>query len=235
MPVPEQSVLVNRLLAGLPAATLKAILTHCETIDLQMNTTRCERGELYAHVYFPLSGFLSLATLITGHPPLEMRLIGNEGMLGGTLALGVPRAPQRVMVQGAGTALRMTTCAFSTALADHACLSRMINRYLYVVFEQLAQTAACNRFHDVESRLARRLLMSDDRARNAQIHLTHQNLADFLGVLRSAVTIAAGNLHKRGLIYYSRGEITVLDRAGLEANACECYANGIAQYEKLNS
>jgi CRP-like cAMP-binding protein len=234
MPVSKTPPLINRLLAGLPGKPRKAILQSTECIDLLMGDTLCERGEPCRYVYFPLSGLLSLVWVITGHAALETRLIGNEGMFGSTLALGVQRAPQRVVVQGAGTALRMSTEQFLQNLQDHAALSRIIKRYMYVVFEQLAQTAACNRFHEVESRLARRLLMSHDHARCNHFHLTHQNLAEMLGVLRSAVTIAAGTLQQRGLIHYSRGEITILNRGGLEACACECYAIGIAEYNKLN-
>jgi CRP-like cAMP-binding protein len=225
----------NRLLDALPGKTRKAVLRSCERVELESGAVLCERGEPYRHVYFPLRGFLSLVSLTTGHPPLEMRLIGNEGMFGSTLALGVKRVPLRVVVQGAGTALRMSAAEFCQALQDHATLLRIIHQYLYVLLEQLAQTAACYRFHEVEERLARRLLLSHDRAHANHFHLTHQYLADMLGVLRSAVTIAAGSLQQRGLIHYSRGEITILDRKGLEKAACECYASGIADYENLTN
>jgi CRP-like cAMP-binding protein len=224
---------VNQLLAGLPGKTRRAILQSCEIIDLEKGKILCERGEPYRYVYFPLSGLLSLVSVIDGHPPLELRIIGNEGMFGDMLALGVPRAPQRVVVQGDGMALRMDAEQFCQALRDDTALSCIIKRYLYVIFEQLAQTAACNRFHEVEARLARRLLMNLDRAHCNHFHLTHQHLADMLGVLRSAVTIAAGALQQRGLIHYSRGEITILNRIGLEESACACYASGIADYKKL--
>ena len=230
----EPLPMINRLLADLPGKSRDAILQNTECIDLLMGDILCERGERCDNVYFPLSGLLSLVWLITGHAALETRLIGNEGMFGSTLALGVQRAPQRVVVQGSGTALRMSTEQFLQNLREHAELSRIVNRYMYVVSEQLAQTAACNRFHEVESRLARRLLMSHDHARFDHFRLTHQNLAEMLGVLRSAVSIAASTLQQRGLIHYSRGEITVLDRAGLEESACECYARGIADYNNLH-
>lgn len=228
-PLPES----NRLLDALPCKTRKAILQSCESFDLEAGEVLCERGDPYRYVYFPISGFLSLVALTTGHPPLEMRLIGNEGMFGSTLALGVERVPLRVVVQGPGTALRMDSHLFSQALHDHAALVRIVQHYVYGILEQLAQIATCNRFHEVEARLARRLLLSHDRAHSNTFHLTHQYLADMLGVLRSAVTIAAGAMQQRGLIHYSRGEITVLDRDGLENSACECYANGIADYNNL--
>ena len=121
----------------------------------------------------------------------------------------------------------MTAEQFRKALQDHASLLRTVNRYLYGVFEQLTQTATCNRFHEVEARLAYRLLMFHDRAHSDHFHLTHQFLADMLGVLRSAATIAAGALQQRGLIHYSRGHISILNRIGLEARSCECYAVGV--------
>lgn len=219
--------MANQLLAVLPGKTRLALLQSCVTVDLEMGNILCERGELYSHVYFPLGGCLSLVSVVSGHPPLEIGLIGNEGMHGGLLALGVTRVPQRVVILGAGTASRMSAGQFRKALQDHGSLLHTVNRYLNVVFEQLTQTAACNRFHEVEARLAHRLLMIHDRAHCDHFHLTHQFLADMLGVLRSAVTIAAGALQKRGLIRYRRGEIDILDRIGLEARSCECYAAGV--------
>ena len=232
MPIAKPSPPVNQLLAQLPGKTRNTILQCCETVDLEFRNVLCERNELYRHVHFPLCGFLSQVSLVTGHSPLEMRLIGNEGMLGGMLALGVQRVPYRVVVQGPGAALRMSANQFRKALQDHASLLRTVNRYIYTIFEQLTQTAACNRFHEVEARLAHRLLMIHDRAHYDHFRLTHQLLADMLGVLRSAVTIAAGALQQRGLIHYSRGNISILDRIGLEASACECYAIGLRDYNK---
>ena len=225
--------LANQLLAGLSEKTRKAVLQNCETVNLETGNVLCERGELYRHVYFPLGGCLSLVSQVTGHPPLEISLIGNEGMHGGMLALGIQRVPQRVVVQAPGAALRMIAGQFRKALQDHASLLCTVNHYLSVVFEQLIQTAACNRFHEVEARLAHRLLMVHDRAHSDHFHLTHQFLADMLGVLRSAVTIAAGALQQRGLIHYRRGEISILNRAGLETCSCECYATGIRDHQKL--
>jgi CRP-like cAMP-binding protein len=233
MPIAKPSPPVNQLLAQLPDKTRKALLQYCETVDLEFRHVLYEQDEPYSHVHFPLCGFLSQVSMVSGHPPLEMRLIGNEGMLGGMLALGVRRELQRVVVQGPGTALRMTANQFRKTLQDHASLLRTVNRYNYTIFEQLTQTAACNRFHEVEARLAHRLLMIHDRAHNDNFHLTHQFLADMLGVLRSAVTIAAGALQQRGLIHYSRGNISIIDRLGLEASACECYVVGLRNYSKL--
>ncbi len=225
--------LVNRLIGSLPRKERDRILERCEPVDLVFGTVLCEPGQLFRRVYFPLTGFISLVVEMGGHKPLEMGLIGNEGMLGVTLALGVSTAPHRGVVQGSGTALRMSAPQLRGALRDSPALLRTLNRYLYVLMAQLSQTAACTRFHVVEARLARWLLMTHDRAHADYFHLTHQFLADMLGVQRSAVTIAAGALQHRKLVHYTRGKITVLDRKGLEAASCECYKAVVEDYANL--
>lgn len=162
-----------------------------------------------------------------------MGLIGNEGMLGVTLVLGVESARLRGVVQGSGTALRMSVPRFLRELRVSPALRRTLNRYLFVLFAQLSQTAVCTRFHEIRARLARWLLLTHDRSQADSFHLTHQYLADMLGVQRSAITIAAGALQKKKLIRYTRGEIDVLDRRGLEAESCECYEAVITDYKRL--
>ena len=162
--------------------------------------------------------------------PLEMGLIGNEGMLGATLALGVETAPMRAVVQGSGTAWRITSKRFQRELLTDPGLGLTIHRYLYVLLTQFAQSAACTHFHEIEPRLARWLLMTHDRAHADHFYLTHEVLATMLGVRRSGITIAAGALQQRGLIHYVRGDIRILDRSGLEAAACGCYVSLIADY-----
>lgn len=228
-PVP----VVNLLIDGLPPAERNRLMAHCEQVDLVFGQILCEPQRPFSHVHFPLTGFISLVAPMVGHQPLEMGLIGNEGMLGATLVLGVKTVPLRAVVQGSGTALRMPTAAFARQLRDSPVLLRRLNRYLYVLMAQLAQTAACTRFHEVEARLARWLLMTHDRAHADHFHLTHKFLADMLGVRRSGVTIAAGDLQRRELIRYSRGTIRVLDRKGLEAASCECYAAVVEDYARL--
>jgi len=220
----ETSVeVVNRLIAGLPRKERKQILDHCEAVDLVFGEVLCDSDKPVAYVYFPISAFISQLTTITGHPPLEMGLIGNEGVLGATLILGVNTTPLRAMVQGAGTALRIGSMEFRRDLGECPALLRTMNRYLYVTMAQLSQTAACNHFHEIEPRLARWLLMTHDRAHADHFHLTHEFLADMLGVRRSGITVAAGALQAKNLIGYTRGEISILNRSGLEAAACECY------------
>lgn len=220
----ETSVeVVNLLIAGLPRKERKRIQDHCEIVELTFGEILCDSDKPVTHVYFPLTGFISQLTTIGGHPPLEMGLIGNEGMLGATLILGVNTAPLRALVQGAGTAMRIGTQEFRRDLSECPALLRTISRYMYVTMAQLSQTAACNHFHEIEPRLARWLLMTHDRAHADHFHLTHEFLADMLGVRRSGITVAAGALQGKDLIGYTRGEISILNRAGLEAAACECY------------
>ncbi len=214
---------VNRLLDELPRRDRHRTLEHCESVALVTGVTLCEVGEPVRHVYFPLSGFISLVTKVGRYQPLELGLIGSEGMLGATVVLGVHTAPQRAVVQGTGTALRMSKSQLDRGLRECPHLVRSLNRYLFEWLALLSQNAACNRFHDVEARLARWLLMTHDRAHADHFHLTHEFLADMLGVRRSAITIAAGDLRRRRLIEYVRGEIRILDRRGLEATSCECY------------
>jgi CRP-like cAMP-binding protein len=214
---------VNGLLGDLPRKDRLRALERCESVVLVLGATLCETDQPLRHVYFPLTGFISLVTKVGGHKPLELGLIGNEGMLGVTVVLGIDRAPQRAVVQGAGTALRMSKTHFVEMLGDSPHLVRSLNRYLYGWLVQLSQNTACNRFHEVEARLARWLLMTHDRSQADDFYLTHEFLADMLGVRRSAVTIAAGGLRRRRLITYARGAIRILDRLGLEATSCECY------------
>jgi CRP-like cAMP-binding protein len=227
------SVVVNRILASLPPAERRRLLACCEPVELHFGSTLCEAGEPYRHVYFPLTSFISLLQPLSDHPPLETALIGDEGMLGATLLLGVNDAPLLALVQGSGTALRMTASQLHAALPDSPRLLRALSRYLYVTMAQLSQTTGCMRFHEIEERLARWLLMTHDRAHADHFHLTHDFLADMLGVRRSGITVAAGALQRRRLIRYTRGEIRIIDRPGLEAASCECYAAVIDDYDRL--
>lgn len=225
--------IVNRLLEVLPRNARDRFLEECEPVSLVFGTVLCERDRSYRHVYFPLGGFLSLVATVGSHPPLEISLIGNEGMLGATLVLGVNAARLQCIVQGAGTAWRIPVARFRRLLGESPALRDVTRRYLYVILTQLSQSTACTRFHEAEARLARWLLMTHDRAHSDRFHLTHQYLADMLGVRRSAVTIAAGALQRRELIRYSRGTIEVVDREGLEAASCECYSTVIGDYERM--
>ena len=225
-------LVVNRLLADLGRGDRAAVMQSSVTVDLKFGTQLCEAEQSFAHVYFPLSGFVSLVAPIASHPALEVGMIGNEGMLGATLVLGVNTAPLRAIVQGEGTALRMNAANMRREIAARPGLRATLGRYLYVLMAQLTQSATCTRFHEVDERLARWLLMTHDRAHADHFHLTHKFLADMLGVQRSAVTIAAGILQKKEIIFYSRGEIEVLSRRNLEAASCACYSAAIDDYRR---
>jgi len=172
-------------------------------------------------------------TRIQGEPGLEVGMVGREGMLGAQLVLGVTENPLHALVQGPGTAWRINVAPFRRELARGKVLDAVLRRYIQVLMGQLATSAACTRFHEVGPRLARWLLMSQDRAHASEFHLTHEFLAYMLGVRRVGITAAAGNLQRRGLIRYQRGRITVLNRRGLEAAACSCYAADQQTYLSL--
>jgi len=225
----------NRLLNELPVEQYSKILAGSELVTLVTNQVLCEQDVNLTHVYFPVTASLSMMINVNQHPALGMILVGSEGMLGASLVLGVRAAPFRAVVQGKGTALRISAAAFNTLLVDNRDVGVVLSRYIYVLMEQLSQTAACHRFHEVEPRLVRWLLLTHDRAHADSFYLTHLSLAEMLGVQRSAITIAAGVLQQKNLISYARGVITVVDRIGLERLSCECYGLLEADYHRLIS
>ena len=233
MPSTKRAPVANRLLAELPLKDRQHLTAGCEEVELAFADILGEPGERIRHVYFPADSFISLAAPVDGRDSLEVGLIGNEGMLGIPLILGISVSPQRALVRGSGSALRMTAAAFHRELGASAALHRGLNRYLYALMAQFAQTAACTRFHLLEARLARWLLMTHDRAHSNSFHLTHDFLSDMLGVRRVGVTKAAGVLQRRKLISYRRGHITILDRTGLEAASCGCYLAMKQTYDRM--
>ena len=213
----------NSLLAALPRKECRHLIDELEQVALTYGEVLYEPGEEIRHVYFPNDSIVSLLTLVDQHQALEVGLVGREGMVGIPLALEISISPVRALVQGTGTAMRMKASSFLKELRQSHALQRELHRYTYALMAQITQTAACNRFHVVEARLARWLLMTQDRMQSNQFRLTQEFLSDMLGVRRVGVTNAACTLQQNKLISYSRGNITILDRKGLEAACCSCY------------
>jgi CRP-like cAMP-binding protein len=230
---PKRSSNVNQLIESLPGSDRRRMLGSCEVVELAFAEVLYTPGELLRHVYFPIGSFISLIMPVDASAALEVGLVGNEGMFGTPLALGVALSPVRAVVQGAGSALKLDANSFGRELVRSAALRQQIDRYIVVQLSQLAQTAACTRFHVVEARLARWLLMTQDRAQSNTFHITQEFLAFMLGVRRVGVTKAASSLQTRQLIQYSRGNITVLDRRGLKAASCGCYKADRESYDRM--
>jgi CRP-like cAMP-binding protein len=226
----KRSLPENLLLAALPAADRRRLLADCDPVDLVVGDTLTEPGDVARHVFFPIDSFISLIAPLDDGAQLEVGLAGCEGMVGTSLILGVRVSPLRALVQGAGRAWKLDAATFARELERSKALRRILNRYLYVVLGQLARSAACTRFHFVEARLARWLLMTRDRAHSNGFLITQEFLAYMLGVRRVGVTRAAGALQRRELIHYTRGNLEILDPPGLAAAACSCYASDKATY-----
>jgi CRP-like cAMP-binding protein len=223
----------NHLIEMLPRKDRRSLLALCAPVDLQLSEVLCESGSRTRFVYFPVDSTISLVTPIDGKPVLEVGMVGREGMVGAQLALGVMRTPLHAVVQGAGKSWRITATAFRGELAGSDALQRCMDRYVYVMMAQLAVSAGCLRFHLIGPRLARWLLMTQDRAHANRFHVTHEFLAYMLGVRRVGITGAASALQRDGLIEYRRGELIVRNRKGLEAAACSCYAVDQKAYAEL--
>lgn len=213
----------NRLLASLPRKSYRDLLPRLAPVTLVFGDVLYEPGARIREVYFPGRSVISLLTVVDGHSALEVGLVGWEGMVGIPLALGVDVSPVRALVQGGGTAMQMSAGGFRKAFDASEPLRRGLHRYTHGLMAQITQTAACNRFHVVEARLARWLLMTRDRVGSGQFRLTQEFLSHMLGVRRVGVTHAASALQRRGLIDYKRGNIRIADNAGLEASSCACY------------
>jgi CRP-like cAMP-binding protein len=224
MAATRETAAENHLLAALPVASRRRLLSRCEPVQLQLGAIILEPQQKLQHIYFPTSSFVSLVAALDARARLEVAMIGREGMLGIGGLLGVDIAATQVLVQGAGGALRVGVNSLRRELARSPVLQAVLYRYAYVLMQQIAQTAICTRYHLVEARLARWLLMTRDRARSREFFLTHEFMACLLGVRRVGITRAASNLQRQGVIEYRRGRITVLDERLLGKAACACYA-----------
>ena len=214
----------NQLLAALPGSDRARLAPLLENVQIDVGDVLAEPNTPIRHIYFPHDSLISLLGVAEGRMTLEVGLVGREGMLGATVALGHDLSQVRAIVQRAGSASRMDSASFRTEFAQNPSLQRVLYRYTDTLLAQAIQIAVCSRFHVLEARLARSLLITRDRLQSDKFHLTHEFLAHALGVRRVGVTKAASALQQQGLIIYSRGNIEILDVGGLAAASCKCYA-----------
>lgn len=225
----------NTLLDGLPSEEQQNFTAYCESVNLSVGEVIYKAGDAIQYVYFPTESTISLVNPVDGNAGMNVALIGNEGMLGITIMLGTDIAPLPASVQSEGSALRISKQMFLEKLEQAPELLLQLKRYIYISFSQLVQATVCNRFHVVEERLARLLLMIKDRKHSKEFYITQELLAQMLGVRRVGVTKAAGSLQERKLISYCRGQFKILDIAGLEAVSCVCYQTDKETYTRILS
>ena len=227
------ALLQNQLLAALPPADLARISDQMEAAPMPLGHVLYESGDQLQHVYFPTNSIISLLYVMEDGSSAEIAIVGSEGIVGISLFMGGETTPSRAIVQSAGQAFRVSSKVLKTEFHRAGPLQEVLLRYTQALITQMSQTAVCNRHHSVEQQLCRWLLMSLDRLGSTELSMTQKLIADMLGVRREGVTEAAGKLQKLGLIEYSRGHIVVLDRAGVEKHACECYQVVKKEYERL--
>ena len=224
--------ILNLILLGLPADELGAAARKLEFVELPTHTVLHEAGEPLTHVYFINSGLASVLAVMSDGKSVEVGLAGKEGFIGLPLVVGLSSSPTQVIMQVGGSAHQLSAADFKELLSRSAALEKSLNRYAQILGMQATHVAACNRLHEVDARLARWLLMSQDRLGGEVVPLTQEFLAHMLGTRRASVTVAAGILQKAGLITYNRGSVRIDDRRGLEEAACECYTSIKQQSEK---
>ena len=232
MTPPKYLAKANRLVAALPMEHQAFFLEHCELVDLHQQDVLTETGQHADYAYFPIDSFVAAICKLEDANPIQVGLIGNEGMVNVSSALGMSVASLTSVVQGAGRAFRIGHSELVTQLKTNPFLHGVLHRYVALRMMQLAQNMACASCHTVEQRLARWLLIARDRAHSNELLLTHEVLALILGVRRESVTQTARSLQKQGLISYSRGDLMLLDEPGLQAVACNCYQADLAAYER---
>jgi len=224
----------NLLLAALPADVLARLAPNLETVALPLGKVIYESGVELKHVYFPTSGcIISMLYVMADGSSAEIAVVGDEGVVGIALFMGGDTTPSRALVQSAGQGFRLEAKALQREFSRHTGLQILLLRYTQALITQMSQTAVCNRHHSLEQQLCRWLLLSQDRLPTNQLTMTQELIANMLGVRREGVTAAAGRLQTAGLIRYSRGRITIIDRFGLEELVCECYAVVKREYDRL--
>jgi CRP-like cAMP-binding protein len=233
MPRPTQAAVRNRILAALPAAEFALVADHLTRVELSLGESLHRAGDKITSVFFVESGFISALTVLSDGQPLEIGLIGSEGVAGVSVILGATDSYSETMCQTGGGAYRMSASALKDVAAKAPHLHDLLLRYTHVFHVQVAQTAACNAHHELAQRLARWLLAAHDRSEAPELSLTQDLIAVMLGVRRSTVSIAASTLQKAGVIRYQHGKITIVDRVGLENAACECYEAVAGEYRAL--
>lgn len=214
----------NRILAALPKKEYQRLLPELTEVTLAFGEILYDRGEIIRHVYFPTDSIISLLSMVANRSALEIAVVGNEGMAGLSVFMGIDKAALRTLVQGGGSAFRMRSATLRKISNQSRSLHTLLHRYTHSLFTQISQSCACNRFHTVDMRIARWLLMTSDRIGAVEFQLTQDRLSHMVGVRREAVNKVAVALQKEKLIDYSRGAIVILDRSGLEAVSCACYA-----------
>lgn len=223
----------NHLLAALPREEFARIEPDLETVAFALGDVLYESGDKLTHVYFPTTAIISLLYIMQSGATAEIGIAGNNGLVGIAIFMGGETTSNRAIVQSAGDAVRMNGGAVKTAFALGGVFQNVLLRYTQSLMTQISQTAVCNRLHSVEQQLCRWLLINHDQLQTDKLVMTHDLIANMLGVRREGVSIAAGHLQDRGLIKYVRGTITMLDRAGLEAAVCECYQVVVDEYDRL--
>jgi CRP-like cAMP-binding protein len=223
----------NHLLAALPPADFQRLLPSLNLVSLPLGEALYESGSQLRHVYFPTTSIVSLLYVMADGASAEIAVVGNEGLIGVSLFMGGETTPSRAVVQSAGQAYQLTGKVLKEEFTLGGAMQHLLLRYTQALITQMAQTAVCNRHHSLDQQLCRWLLLSLDRLPSNQLVMTQELIANMLGVRRETVTEAAGKLQDSGIIQYSRGHITVLDRAALETRTCECYAVVKAECDRL--
>lgn len=223
----------NHLLGALPTNEWQALVPHLELVRMQRGQVLSDSGERIKHVHFPTTAIVSLLYTMENGASVEIAAVGNEGVIGVPVVTGGEAMPSRAQVQSAGFAYRMSAAILKQQFANSQFVNRLMLLYMQALLTQIAQTAACNRHHSLNKQLCRWLLLSVDRLDSNELTVTQETIANMLGVRREGITEAAGKLQDEGLIHHSRGHITVLNRVGLEAKACECYGIVKKEFDRL--